>query len=178
MRLIKLRISVIAVMALLAALGAVGWFYYQWKYPYGYTHCCDKCLASALREYADAHNGAFPSGEANPEASLSLLYPEYPAALLCGKTSSPQVAEELLKRGERLSPESCSWHYVDGLTTDDDPRIGVVWDKVAGLGHFGQRLADGGRNVILVSGAFRYVPASEWDEFMAEQQRLLAVRKK
>jgi hypothetical protein len=36
----------------------------------------------ALDEYARDHNGAYPAGEESPEASLSLLYPEYANAEL------------------------------------------------------------------------------------------------
>ena len=32
------------------------------KFPYRWTHCCDKQLYLALCNYAELHNGRFPSG--------------------------------------------------------------------------------------------------------------------
>jgi hypothetical protein len=52
------------------------------RFPYGRSHSCDKGLMFALDEYARDHNGAYPAGEESPEASLSLLYPEYANAEL------------------------------------------------------------------------------------------------
>ena len=69
--------------------------------------------------YADLHDGHFPAGGGCPEASLSLLYRgEFGMGgwILCGKTKSPEVAQEILERGELLGPDTCDWHYVEGLT--------------------------------------------------------------
>ena len=52
-----------------------GWW--RHRYPYGWSHCCDKNLMLSLRQYAEDHGGAFPAGGDTPEASLSLLYPDY-----------------------------------------------------------------------------------------------------
>ena len=109
-----------------------GWFWYRWKFPYGRSHACDKQLLFALRQYAEDQSGMFPAGEATPEASLSLLYPKYADAhVLSGKTVPPEVAQAILDQGERLGPKTCGWHYVEGLTTDDNPRLALVWDTTA-----------------------------------------------
>jgi hypothetical protein len=166
----------LCVLLLVVGLSVAG---YRLIFPYGYSHCCDKVLMFALLEYADEHGGAFPTGEASPEASLSLLYPKHANAyVLGGKTVPDGVAEEILGRGERLAPESCGWHYVEGLRKDDDPRLGLVWDKVAGLGHNGNRWFGGGRVVIFVDGSMRRISGEEWPAFLVEQERLLAARKK
>lgn len=165
---------------LLAAVAAVFgvWVYLSMpKYPYGWSHCCSKMLNMTLLQYADAQGGRFPAGEACPEASLSLLYREKlcDANLLRGKTVPLDEVETILNRGDLLGPETCGWHYVEGLTKNDDPRIAIIWDKV-GLGHNGEALKPGGHSVIFLNGEEKYVPESEWPEFLEEQQRLLDAR--
>ncbi|MFN0051549.1 MAG: hypothetical protein ACKV0T_05120, partial [Planctomycetales bacterium] len=155
-------------------IGRFVWF--PWKYPYGWSHSCDKVLHLSLINYADAHGGWFPSGEATPEASLSLLArPPYntDAEILRGKIVPKEVVEGILSRGELLGPETCGWHYVEGLRNDDDPRLAVFWDKV-GLGHNGERLPDGGHVVTRIGRPHDHIPASAWPQFLDEQQRLLA----
>src|SRR5262249_49896873 len=119
---------------------------------------------------------AFPAGGRTPEASLGLLYPRHADAnLLRGKTVPLAVAQAALEGGG-LGPDTCGWHYVEGLRTEDDPGLALVWDK-AGLGHNGQRLS-GGHWVIFVDGSIEYIPGSRWEAFLQEQKGLLAQRKK
>ena len=161
---------------LIGLLFAGGGLYRLWLYPYGWSHCCDVGLVMGLERYALEHDGHFPSGEATPEASLSLLYPKWAGAdLLRGKTVPKAVVAAILERGERLGPESCGWHYVEGLTTNDDHRIAIFWDKV-GLGHNGQRLPQGGHYVTYLNGTSAYIPAAEWSSFIEEQETLLRKR--
>ncbi|HBO44202.1 MAG TPA: hypothetical protein DD670_09770 [Planctomycetaceae bacterium] len=152
-----------------------GILYFRWKFPYGPSHCCDKCLMFALDQYAEDHGGNYPAGEASPEASLSLLYPRYEPTgeILRGKTVPLEVVQPILERGGRLGPDTCGWHYVEGLRLDDDPRLALCWDK-ARLGHNGQRTADGGTAVLFVKLGYEYIPGSKWNEFLAEQEKLLA----
>jgi hypothetical protein len=168
-----LIVTAIMLVAVLAAL-VVG---YRVRYPYGASHCCILQMSGALRTYADDHNGQFPAGKATPEASLSLLYQgDYANAyLLRGKTVPEKTVEQILKGGGLLGPESCGWHYVEGLTVKDDARIAILWDKV-GLGHNGQRLKQGGHEVIFVDGDRQFVAGKDWDTFLKGQQDLLAAR--
>lgn len=160
-------------LALLILLGA-GWSFYCWKFPYGWSHSCDKQLMFALYQYAEEHGGAYPAGEVTPEASLSLLYPKYANhAVLQGKTVPLDVVQAVLAKGERLGPDTCGWHYVEGLRIDDNPKLARCWDKV-GLGHNGERLSDGGHWVIFVKQGIDYVPGAKWQEFLEEQKKLLA----
>lgn len=157
-----------------AALIASSYGYTRYMYPYGWTHCCDKQLYSALRNYADLHHGKFPSGQATPEACLSLLHAkpiEASANLLGGKNVDPEIAEKVFSEGQLLSPQSCGWNYVPGLSLTDDPRLALFWDK-PGLGHNGQRLDGGGHIVWFVGGEYRQILASEWESFLAEQRSL------
>jgi hypothetical protein len=161
----------------LLLLGGSGFAYWRHRYPYGWSHCCDIGLYADLRAYAESHDGRFPAGESSPEASLSLLYRGQftEAAILRGKTVPESVVTQRLISGQLLSPDTCGWHYVEGLSTNADRRIALFWDKIP-LGHNGERLADGSRCVILVSGERRIIPASEWQGFLAEQQQLLSSR--
>lgn len=61
---------------ILATPFILGYAWWRHHFPYGYSHCCDIGLSAALHDYAATHGGAFPAGEATPEASLSLLYRE------------------------------------------------------------------------------------------------------
>jgi hypothetical protein len=153
-----------------------GWAFYRWEFPYGHTHSCDKILQMALLQYAEEHGGFYPAGEATPEASLSLLYPKYAdASALSGKNVPVERVREILDQGKRLDPDSCGWHYVEGLTLNDDRRLAIFWDKV-GLGHNGQRLQHGGHSVAFVGGHLDFISAQEWPQFLEEQEKLLANR--
>jgi hypothetical protein len=167
---------VLLIVAVLAGVVGSGWLYYRWQYPYGWSHSCDKQLMFALHQYAEEHGGAYPAGEATPEASLSLLYPTYANEnVLQGKTVSLDVVKGILERGDRLGPDTCGWHYIEGLRLDDDRRLAICWDKV-GLGHNGERLLDGGRTVLFVNLHCEYIAGAKWQEFLEEQEKLLADR--
>jgi hypothetical protein len=171
------------VIAAVAIVGGVGYAYVRSQlpvYPYGWSHCCDKGLMMALLQYADRHDGWFPKGEASPEASLSLLHREDPASvdanLLRGKTVPEASVLARLEAGELLTPDTCGWHYVEGLRKGDDPRLALFWDKAA-LGHNGEQLRQGGHWVCRVNLDIEYVPESQWQAFLAEQEQLLATLK-
>jgi hypothetical protein len=152
--------------------------FYYWSFPYGWSHSCDLILSQALFAYAEEHGGAFPAGEATPEASLSLLYPKYAnERALQGRTVPLETVGRILQDGERLGPNSCGWHYVEGLRLGDDPRLALFWDKVP-LGHNGQRNSDGGHRVFFVRAVMdhQYIPGAEWEQFLDEQARLFAAR--
>ncbi|MFN0197454.1 MAG: hypothetical protein ACKVT0_11975 [Planctomycetaceae bacterium] len=152
-----------------------GFAYFKYRYPYGWSHCCDKQLASALSQYADIHDGWFPRGEATPEASFSLLYrmdPNYLHALR-GKTVPEEALRARLNAGELLTPQTCGWHYVEGLRSDDSPELALFWDKV-GLGHNGERLPERSHYVTFVNGTVEYIPGTDWDQFLKEQNELRA----
>ena len=170
--------KVLMVAALVAVVGLAALYAaYRAKYPYGMSHCCILQMSGALRTYADDHNGQFPAGQVTPEASLSLLYQSNyaNAYLLRGKTVPEKTVETILKGGGLLGPESCGWHYVEGLTVADDDRIAILWDKV-GLGHNGQRFKDGGHEVIFLAGDSQFVAGKDWNGFLKGQQDLLAAR--
>jgi hypothetical protein len=147
------------------------------SYPYGWSHCCLKALGLALLQYAQEHDGHFPAGAESPEASLSLLargHYDIDAETLRGKTVPVEEARSILERGGLLGPDSCGWHYVEGLTVSDDPGLALVWDKV-GLGHNGQDIG-GGHSVLFLDGHEEVIAASDWPDFLKRQDELMAAR--
>src|SRR5262249_43229573 len=164
------------VLGVVGSLAVCAASYYAWKFPYGPSHCCDLILKNVLDDYANDHDGKYPVGKEPPESSLSLLHPNYvDANILRGKSVPLAVVQDILDRGELLGPDSCGWHYVEGLTLNDDPRLAVFWDKV-GLGHDGQRLGEGDHIVTSLGGQRPLVTGLEWPGFLEEQQKLLASR--
>jgi hypothetical protein len=168
-------------MAVIATLFGVAYGWYRYTYPYGWTHCCLKGIGIALEMYAQKYDGHYPAGGGCPEASLSLLYKwgkeDHTFAIdgyyLCGKTKSAEAAQKILEGGGLLGPDTCDWHYVEGLTTSDDNRLALVWDKV-GLGHNGGRLWGGGHSIWRLHGGEEIIPGSEWPKFLEEQKWLMA----
>ena len=164
------------VVIVLAAIGISLFGYMKWKFPYGWSHCCIKGMGLSLRTYAMDHDGRFPAGGDAPEASLSLLYSNYvDAYTLRGKTVPLAVAQAALAKDGKLGPDSCGWHYVEGLTEADDPQIAILWDKV-GLGHNGERLKRGGHEVAFADGSGQVISGARWPEFLENQRQLLAKR--
>jgi hypothetical protein len=170
----KKSIAVAVVMVLLGSMYGL-YRYYYYSYPFGAVHRCDKQVWFALREYAEVHGGKFPSGEATPEASLSLLGRQY-AYLLPRRGVPTEVVEQMLDRGQLLDPETCGWNYVEGLRLDSNPELALFWDK-EGLNEMGERLPEGGHYVSFVGWPCNYIPASRWDSFLEEQRKLLAKEK-
>lgn len=168
----KLLIAVAVVVLVAGALFAFARRYQRYQYPYGAYHRCDKQLWFALREYAEAHEGRFPAGEATPEASLSLLGRQY-AYLLPRRDVPVEVVERLPDEGRLLGPETCGWNYVEGLRLDSNPKLALFWDK-EGLNEIGGRPPEGGHYVSFIDSAYEYVPEPQWKQFLNEQRRLLA----
>ena len=174
----KVLRTLVIVLAVIAALFGAGYGWYRYSYPYGWSHCCLKALGLAMHQYAQNYNGHYPAGAGCPKASLSLLYRErcgIDGYYLCGKTKSAEAAQEILDGGGLLGPDTCDWHYVEGLTTSDDNRLALVWDKV-GLGHNGQRLPGGGHSIWRLDCSEEIIPGAEWPQFLEEQRRLMAAR--
>jgi hypothetical protein len=164
------RTLLLLVIAPLCLVGACRVWIAQ-HYPYGMSHSCIKCLGGSLHHYAHDHGGAFPTGV--------LHRPPYEvnAEILRGKTVPLRVTQKALDESGALGLDSCGWHYVEGLTSSDNSKIAVVWDKV-GLDHNGGRLPDGGHEVCFVDGHTTTISALKWQSFLEEQERLLAERQR
>ena len=155
----------------------LAWALLQWRYPYGHSHCCLKTMFLALELYAQEHGGRYPAGQSSPEASLSLLYREglIDADVLGGKSIRKSVARRALESGGLLGPETCGWHYVEGLNQTDDVRTAVLWDKEE-LGHYGERHRKAGREVLLLGGDMKRIPHPQWSSFESEQELMMKNR--
>lgn len=173
----KRSIILISCLGTAAALALGAWAYLKWKFPYGRSHCCIVQMMFALELYAEEHGGRYPAGESSAEASLSLLYRSglIDAYILRGMTIPEKKTRSVLQAGRLLSPESCGWHYVAGLTRADDGQIALLWCKEA-LGHNGERTKDGGREVVLVGARREWIHGTNWKAFLEEQKELLEKR--
>jgi hypothetical protein len=155
---------------------------YRYYYPLGAEHRCDMLLRFVLWEYAEKHGGRFPSGEATPEASISLIHSldefghQY-AYLLHRRDVPVDTVQQMLQEGRLLDAETCGWNYVEGLRSDSNGRLALFWDK-EGLGHNGERLSQGGHIVTFVNSTREYIPAARWDAFLEEQKKLLTEERK
>ena len=125
--------------------------------------------------YAVEHDGWFPHGKETPEASLSLLLAADPIRkhLLQGKNLPQNVIDEALARDGVLGPNSCGWHYVEGLREGDNPSLAVLWDRVTGLNHFGQWSKSLQCEVVMLDGSTMQMSVEYWPKFVEYQKKLL-----
>ena len=152
-----------------AAVVFLIWNYYR-IYPHGRDPCCDKQLLLALLNYADQNGGRLPTGGATPEASLGLLYPALlDANVLRGKTYPEAPAQLLLEAGQPLTPATCGWEYVDGLTIQPtgQNRVALFWDKF-GSGHNSEALPFSGHTVMFMDGHTEIIATDDWAQFLAD----------
>lgn len=167
----KLKVALIVAACVIG--GTAIWF--RMSYPYGPSHCNAPELRTNLIRFATAHTGWFPQGARSPEGSFSLLHTNYEPNLqrLRGKIVPLATAEAAWQRQGQLDAESCGWHYVEGLSTND-PSIAIAWDKSWGLGYNGQRIRKFGREVIYADGSTVAKLIKDWPQFAADQQEKIA----
>ncbi len=166
----------------LAALGIVAVvslkFLWANQFPYGHSHSCSKAIGSTLLIYAHDHDGWLPNGGSMPEQSFSLIWtngdPYSVKSILRGKHLAQAVVDAALAKDGFLSPQSCGWHYVEGLREDDGPHLAVAWDRTIGLDHNGRRRSGLVHEVILLDGSVQWVKKPKWKEFVKTQRELLA----
>ncbi|MCC6354973.1 MAG: hypothetical protein IT577_13875 [Verrucomicrobiae bacterium] len=170
-------VIILSVLGIAGALATAAWAHYRWTFPYGRSHSCILAVMLALESYAKEHDGHYPGGETSAEASLSLLHRsgDLDPGTLRGMTIPEGVTRSVLEGGGLLSPESCGWHYVDGLTRADDRELALLWCKEP-LGHNGDRSRDGGRQVGFLGGEVRWISGARWTAFLEDQTRRLAQR--
>ena len=129
-----------------------------------------------LRFYAEAHNGWLPHGGTTPEASLGLLAKEDidTALWVLGGKNVPRAVVQVALTNWAFGPETCGWHYIEGLREGDDPEIMVAWDKVVGLWHNGDRRPGLMHEVVLLGGSTQLITKKKWPLLVAEQKEKLA----
>ncbi len=132
----------------------------------------------ALVTYAHDHNGWFPSNTNGYGDALLMLTPDLAAPYcLTGPGYSTAAYDQALASGGHLDERRCGRVYVQGLSLTNDPRIAILFDKVAAPPdhcHFPRRLWHGfSRDVAFVDGDWRSVPVEKWPKFVREQVELL-----
>jgi hypothetical protein len=172
--------SVLGAAAVSVALG----FWYVKSHPmvfneslWGHAHCMPQA-SGALLTYAEDHGGQFPYSTNGYGNALLLLTPERSWFYFIngpGYDNSP--FEEAFDTGGRVDERRCGRVYVQGLSKTNDPKIAVLFDKVAAPPdhcHFPRRLWAGFvREVCFVDGDWRAIPVGRWPEFARQQIELL-----
>jgi hypothetical protein len=175
---VRKRLHIVGIIfGIIVVLVISGGVYYKAKFPYGWSHCCIIGMMGTLEQYAIEHAGHYPTGESSSEASLSLICRSnyMDAYTIRGMIVPENTVRKILEGGGLLGPDTCGWHYTDGLTRADDPRIALLYCKQP-LGHNGQRTKDGGRQVVFVGGNIEWISGSKWSSFLHEQEELLSKR--
>jgi hypothetical protein len=151
-------------------LVAISFGYYRYLFPYGYRPCCMPCTMLGLFAYAYDHQGWYPETNGPGVNSLELLYPKYLGVELAGLTGNRSVVMHQLELGQDMGDASTSWIYFPGFSTNDNPKIAMIWERQKGVLFDGRRAA--GHAVGFVDYSFRMIDDSDWPSFTNEQARL------
>ncbi len=142
-----------------------------------HAHCMPQA-ASALLNYADDNGGRFPF-HTNGYGDALMMIAREPALFyyISGPGYDTSVFREALASGRDVDESRCGRVFVQGLTVTNDPRIAILFDKVAAPPdhcHFPRRLWAGYvREVCFIDGTWRTVPVREWANFAHQQVELL-----
>jgi hypothetical protein len=93
-------------------------------------HCMPQA-AGALRVYAHENGGRFPFHTNGYGDALLLVGQEGPYYYLTGPGYDTRVFEQAWASKGDVDEALCDRVYVQGLTETNDPRIAVLFDKVA-----------------------------------------------
>jgi hypothetical protein len=153
--------------------GAILYIYHN-TYPFGRRTCFVPCTMSALRLYADEHNGWFPDDGKSSVGSFLLLYPKYigDPKLLAGLSGDRAEVERRLSQGRGFDETVCSWIYFRGFRADDDGKIAILMERREGVAGNGSKCP--GHAVGFTYGVHRQISNPEWEQFQKEQERLRA----
>lgn len=162
------------VISLLAIAGAalILFFFHRYHYPHGLRSGKLTSFMGVLTHYAMDHGGRYPEGGATPLGSLQKLYPQYASRELAGMSGSESAAEKCLREGKTIETNISSWVYFPGFSTNDDPRIALIWEREAGIFVNGGRAE--GHAVGFVGGGYDQVPPKDWPQFLKLQEALRA----
>lgn len=162
----------------LVLLGA-GWVYVRMhplEFMPAHRHCI-KIAGLQLANYADGHNGQFPTHPKGYGNALLLVDADcFPMLTGPGYDATPFHKAKL--SGQGLAEEDCGRVYVQGLKTTSNSEIAILFDKLPTPGgdhcHLPWRLrAPLGREVWLIGCTHLFVLESEWPEFAKKQVELL-----
>jgi len=130
---------------------------------------------SALRVYADDHNGWHPKEGKTPLDALQAFYYTDPGALgdgsdLAGISGNIKETQRRLKLRLPIDETCSSWVYFPGFRADDDSRMVIIWERQEGIGFNGH--IHSGHAVGFADGSFKQIPQAEWAGFLKEQEAL------
>src|SRR5262245_47548450 len=175
-RLLKL----VPVVVVLAALGT--WYIKSHALVFNeslweHAHCMPQA-AGALLQFAHEHAGRFPYSTSGWGDALMMLTPERSwFYFINGPGYDNSAFEEGFASGRDVDEKRCGRVYVQGLSITDDPKIAILFDRIAAPPdhcQFPRRLWAGFvREVCFVGGDWRMVPLGEWPEFARQQVELL-----
>jgi hypothetical protein len=144
---------------------------------WSHAHCMPQA-SMALQNYAQDHDGRFPYHTNGWGNALLLAVPE-PSwfYMINGPGYDNSAFEEALAAGGVVDVKRCGRVYVQGLSTNSNPKITIVFNKVAAPPdhcQFPRRLWAGFvREVCFVDGSWRPIPIAEWPAFARDQVDLL-----
>ena len=147
---------------------------YRFLFPFGPRPCCLPVMLQALRDYAEDHNGYFPTGGRNPREALLKLYPVYlnDERFLAGLSGDRKLLKQQMSAGLEISEDASSWVYWPGFRRDDPPELAIIWERAAGVKGISSRAPRGSHAVGVVDGKTAQVSRKEWFEFLQRQEFL------
>jgi hypothetical protein len=140
---------------------------------------CIKQAASALWMYAEENDGRFPSHPDGYGNALLLLSNVLGNSFspVTGPGYKPDALEAALRDNTDVPETQCGRVYVQGLTTQANPSIALLFDKRATPGDHCNGLrrmkAPLVREVITVQGVMEIIPEAGWETFASKQMDLL-----
>jgi len=168
-----------------AVLVVGGWIYVR-THPlvfneslFSHAHCIGQA-AMPLLGYASDHDGRFPTSTDGYGDALVLLLEDYgaPPYALTGPGYDSTVFARALTNRSSVPESECGRVYVQGLTTNADPDIAILFDKLPTPGgdhcHSLSRItASLCRDVLRVNGSTDVIREQQWPEFSRKQIELL-----
>jgi len=162
---------------ILLSVSALGYFW--WRFPV-HQHCI-KGAGSEFWLYSGDHDGRFPFSTNGFGDALLLMAksqgedPAWVIAVMTGVGDDGGAFRMALSNGTHLSESNCSRVYVQGLTTNSNHEIAMLFDAYPTHGgdHFRRPWGPLVREVCLVDGSMQIIPEAGWPAFAKKQIELL-----
>lgn len=140
-----------------------------------HAHCMPQA-SGILLQYAFEHEGRFPAHTNGYGDALLLLVPAnepFAWSVLTGPGYDSEADRKWLDTGSDVPESECGRVYVQGLSTNSNPEIAILFDKLPSPGdhcHLLKRIwATPKRDVCFVSGGWKTITENEWPEFTKQQ---------
>jgi hypothetical protein len=141
-----------------------------------HAHCIAGA-SSVLRGYALDHEGRYPT-HANGYGDALVLIDDHWDEALTGPGYTTAVFDRVRKTGEDAPEAEFGRVYVQGLNTESDSRLAILFDKVPTPGgdhtqHIHRFFAPLCREVLFVHGDHSTIREKDWPAFAKHQVELL-----